>query len=154
MTMPARDPQAAQKADRRSELAEVMEQAVRYFRLSLNQHGAAGARDYLTRRGLDETAQDRFELGYAPEGNTLFAHLTSRGVDPQKIIDAGLAARPDDGRAPYDRFRGRIIFPIRDPRGRCISLGGRALDPNARAKYLNGPETELFDKSNSLYWHT
>ena len=153
MTMPARDPQAAQKADRRGELAEIMEQAVKFFRLSLNQQAAGAARDYLARRGLDAAAQDRFELGYAPEGNALFAHLTGKGIDPQKIIDAGLAARPDDGRAPYDRFRGRIIFPIRDPRGRCISLGGRAMDPNARAKYLNGPETELFDKGRNLYWH-
>ncbi|MCM2560781.1 DNA primase [Lutimaribacter sp. EGI FJ00015] len=153
MTLPARDPQAAQKADRRSELAEITEAAVRFFRLSLNQQAASGARDYLARRGLEAAAQERFELGYAPEGNALFAHLTGRGVDPQKIIDAGLAARPDDGRAPYDRFRGRIIFPIRDPRGRCISFGGRSMDPNARAKYLNGPETELFDKGRSLYWH-
>ncbi|SDN42100.1 DNA primase [Lutimaribacter pacificus] len=153
MTMPARDPQAAQKADRRGELAGIMEQAVNFFRLSLAQQAAAGARDYLARRGLDGAAQDRFELGYAPEGNALFAHLTGKGIDPQKIIDAGLAARPDDGRAPYDRFRGRITFPIRDPRGRCISFGGRAMDPNARAKYLNGPETELFDKGRNLYWH-
>jgi len=153
MTMPARDPQAAQKADKRGELAEIMERAVKFFRLSLNQQAAGAAREYLVRRGLDQAAQERFELGYAPEGNALFAHLTAQGVEPQKIIDAGLAARPDDGRAPYDRFRGRIIFPIRDPRGRCISLGGRAMDPNARAKYLNGPETELFDKGRSLYWH-
>jgi DNA primase len=60
---------------------------------------------------------------------------------------------PEDGGAPYDRFRGRIVFPIRDARGRAISLGGRAMDPNARAKYLNGPETEIFDKGRSLYNH-
>ena len=59
--------------------------------------------------------------------------------------------KPEDGGAAYDRFRGRIIFPIRDGRGRAISLGGRALDPNARAKYLNGPETELFDKGRNLF---
>ena len=69
------------------------------------------------------------------------------------IVDAGLCARPDDGGPPYDRFRGRIIYPIRDGRGRCIGLGGRAMDPAARAKYLNSPETELFDKGRSLYNH-
>lgn len=153
MTMPARDPQAKVKADRRSELAEIMEQAVQFYRLALKQQGAVAAREYLDRRGLKGDALDKFELGFAPEGNALFAHLTGKGVDPQKVIDAGLAARPDDGRAPYDRFRGRIMFPIRDARGRCISFGGRAMDPNARAKYLNGPETELFDKGRNLYWH-
>ncbi len=151
MTVPQRDPQAQKQADRRTLLVEVMEQAVQYFRLSLNTGAAATAREYLERRGLGAATQDRFEIGYAPEGNTLFAHLTGKGIDPQMIIDAGLAARPDDGRAPYDRFRGRIIFPIRDARGRCISLGGRSLDPNARAKYLNGPESALFDKGRSLY---
>ncbi|MEF9605074.1 toprim domain-containing protein, partial [Paracoccus sp. PXZ] len=67
------------------------------------------------------------------------------------IVEAGLAARPDDGGAPFDRFRGRITFPIRDGRGRCIAFGGRAMDPNARAKYLNSPETPLFDKGRNLY---
>ncbi len=69
------------------------------------------------------------------------------------IVAAGLAARARGRRRPYDRFRGRIIFPIRDARGRCIAFGGRAMDPNARAKYLNSPETELFDKGRSLYNH-
>ncbi|MCC5959906.1 MAG: DNA primase [Rhodobacteraceae bacterium] len=152
MTMPARDPKAAQKADRLSELAEVTEQAVRYFRLQLNTNAAATARDYLAGRALSAQALDRFEIGFAPDTrHGLWAHLTAAGVAPDKIIDAGLAARPDDGGAPYDRFRGRIIFPIRDTRGRCIAFGGRSMDPNARAKYLNSPETVLFDKGRSLY---
>ncbi len=69
------------------------------------------------------------------------------------MIEAGLVAKPEDGGPAYDRFRGRIIFPIRDGRGRAIGLGGRAMDPNARAKYLNSPETPLFDKGRSLYNH-
>ena len=69
----------------------------------------------------------------------------------EKIIETGLCIKPDDGGAPYDRFRGRIMFPIRDMRGRCIAFGGRAMDPAARAKYLNSPETTLFDKGRSLY---
>ncbi len=154
MQMPARDPRDAQKADRRSQLAEVMEQAVRYYRLQLGTGQGTGARDYLDRRRLSVAARDRFEIGYAPDVRQgLFQHLTGKGVAPDLIVDAGLAARPDDGGAPYDRFRGRIIFPIRDARGRCIGLGGRSMDPNARAKYLNSPETELFDKGRSLYNH-
>ncbi len=81
----------------------------------------------------------------------LTRHLREAGIAEALIVDAGLAARPDDGGAVYDRFRGRIIFPIRDARGRAISFGGRAMDPNARAKYLNGPETALFDKGRNLF---
>lgn len=154
MTMPARDPQAQKTADRRSQLHEVMEQAVRYYRLQLKSGAASDARAYLERRGLDTEAQDRFEIGFAPNVRRgLFEALSSKGVPEALIIDAGLAARPDDGGAPYDRFRGRIMFPIRDGRSKPIAFGGRAMDPNARAKYLNSPETELFDKGRSLYHH-
>ncbi|ADE86779.1 DNA primase [Rhodobacter capsulatus] len=152
MVMPARDPQAAQKADRRTELVRVMEEAVKYFRLQLNTQAGAAARDYLARRRLGASALERFEIGFAPDSrNGLFQALTGKGIAPDLIVDAGLCIRPDEGGTPYDRFRGRIIFPIRDARGRAISLGGRAMDPNARAKYLNGPETELFDKGRNLY---
>ncbi len=154
MPVPKRDPAAQAKADKRTQLAEVMEQAVQYYRLQLKTAAAGAARDYLAGRGLSEAAQDRWEIGFAPDTRQgVFAHLTGKGVAADLVIDAGLAARPDDGRAPYDRFRGRIIFPIRDARGRAIALGGRAMDPNARAKYLNSPETELFDKGRSLYNH-
>ena len=152
MPVPKRDPAAQVKADKRTQLAEVMEQAVQYFRLQLKTANAAAAREYLAGRGLSETVQDRWEIGFAPDARQgVFAHLTGKGVAADLVIDAGLAARPDDGRDPYDRFRGRIIFPIRDARGRAIALGGRAMEPNARAKYLNSPETELFDKGRSLY---
>lgn len=153
LAMPDRDPRAQAKADKRASLADVMEQAVQFFRMSLKTGAAAEARAYLERRGMSQATQDKFDIGFAPEGNQLFKYLTGKGIDPKMVIDSGLAAVPDDGRAPYDRFRGRITFPIRDARGRCISMGGRALDPNARAKYLNGPETALFDKGRSLYNH-
>ena len=152
MAMPARDPQAAQRADRRTELTQVMEEAVKYFRLQLNTQAGAVARDYLARRRLGASALERFEIGFAPDSRQgLYAALTAKGIAPDLIVEAGLCIRPEDGGAPYDRFRGRVIFPIRDGRGRAISLGGRALDPNARAKYLNGPETPLFDKGRNLY---
>lgn len=160
MQMPARDPQAQEKADRRTELAEVMEQAVQYFRLQLKTAQGTAAREYLDRRGLREAAQARWDIGFAPDTrHGLVSHFKDKGVAEELVVAAGLAIKPDsddarfqrDGGAAYDRFRGRIIFPIRDGRGRAISLGGRALDPNARAKYLNGPETELFDKGRSLF---
>ena len=152
MTMPARDPRAAEKADHLGELAAVMEAAARFFRMQLSTGAAARARDYLQGRGLQGDALERFEIGFAPPARqALWAHLTGAGIAPAKIIEAGLAIAPDDGGTPYDRFRGRIIFPIRDARGRCIAFGGRAMDPNDRAKYLNSPETPLFDKGRSLY---
>jgi DNA primase len=154
MPIPARDPKAQEKADRRTELAEVMEQAVRFFRLQLRTAAAASARDYLARRGLSEAAQDRWEIGFAPSGwQNLSDHLRGKGVAADLILDAGLARASDRGKEPYDTFRNRIIFPIRDPRGRAIAFGGRAMDPADSAKYLNSPETELFDKGRSLFNH-
>ena len=152
MAMPERDPQAAQAADLRSQLIAVMEEAVKWFRLQLKTSAAADARAYLAKRGLTEAAQDRWGIGYAPDARAaLYGALKQKGLDDDLIIASGVCARPEDGRAPYDRFRGRIIFPIRDARGRAISLGGRAMDPNAQAKYLNGPETEIFDKGRNLF---
>ncbi|WP_092886955.1 DNA primase [Roseicitreum antarcticum] len=152
MPMPARDPQAQQKSDRRSQLVAVMEQAARFYRMQLNSAAAADARAYLTRRGLKPDALERHGIGFAADTRQgLWAHLTGAGVAADLIVDAGLAIRPDDGGQPYDRFRGRIMFPIRDGRDRCIAFGGRAMSENARAKYLNSPETELFDKGRTLY---
>ncbi len=154
MPMPARDPKAQEKQDRRSQLAEVMEQAVQFFRLQLKTGAGAAARDYLTRRGLDAKALDRWEIGFAPEGwQALWDHLTGKSVSEDLILGAGLAKPSNKGKKPYDTFRNRIMYPIRDPRGRCIAFGGRAMDPNDNAKYLNSPETDLFDKGRSLYNH-
>jgi len=152
MAMPARDPEARVRHDHRDQLRAVMEEAVRFFRLRLRMAEGAAARQYLEGRRLAEAALERFEIGYAPAASqALWSHLRDKGVAPELILATGLAAEPDDGRAPYDRFRDRIMFPIRDARGRAIAFGGRAMDPNARAKYLNSPETELFDKGRTLY---
>ncbi len=154
MTMPARDPKEAEKADRRSELAKVMDDAVRFYRLQLRAGAGAAARDYLARRKLSEAALDRFEIGFAPDGwQGLWDELKGRGIADDLILGAGLAKPSTKGGKPYDVFRNRIMFPIRDARGRCIAFGGRAMDPNDSAKYLNSPETELFDKGRSLYNH-
>lgn len=154
MPMPERDPRAQEKSDRRTLLAEVMEQAVQHFRLQLKTAAAADARDYLARRGLDASAQDRWEIGFAPDTwQGLWDALKAKGVEDDLILGAGLAKPSQKGGKPYDTFRGRIMFPIRDARGRCTAFGGRAMDPTDNAKYLNSPETELFDKGRSLYNH-
>lgn len=152
MPMPERDPRAAVVADHRSQLIAVMEEAVKWFRLQLKTNAAGDARAYLTKRGLSEAAQDRWQIGFAPDSRSaLYTALKQKGYSDDLIVASGVCAIPDDGGTPYDRFRGRIIFPIRDGRGRAISLGGRAMDPNARAKYLNGPETDIFDKGRNLF---
>ena len=152
MTMPARDPQAQQKADRRTQLAEVMEMAVQFYRLQLNTGAGAEARDYLAGRGLTGPELERWEIGMAPQGwQNLWDHLTAKGVSDDLIIGCGLAKASQQGKKPYDTFRHRIMFPIRDARGRAIAFGGRAMDPNDNAKYLNSPETELFDKGRNLF---
>ncbi len=154
MAMPAQDPQARARADRAGQLVEVMEAAARFFRLSLVTAAASEARGYLSRRGLDEAALSRFEIGFAPAARrALWDHLTGRGLRPDLIVDSGMAIAPEDGGAPFDRFRDRIMFPIRDPRGRCIAFGGRAMAKDAQAKYLNSPDTPLFDKGHVLFNH-
>ncbi|KFE33648.1 DNA primase [Thioclava atlantica] len=154
LQMPARDPQAQEKADRRTELARVMEEAVKYFRLHLNTQAGSPAREYLAGRKLDKAAIDRFEIGFAPPGwQGLREALKAKGIPDDLILGAGLARESQKGKEPFDVFRNRIIFPIRDARGRCIAFGGRAMDPGDPAKYLNSPETELFDKGRSLYNH-
>ena len=153
MTMPASDPRAQEKAEQRTSLVDVMEQAVQWHRLQLQTAAAGEARDYLTRRGLSVEAQARWDIGFSPDRGGVLDHLTGKGTDKALVIEAGLAAESDRGGALYDRFRGRIIFPIRDARGRAIGLGGRAMAADARAKYLNSPETPLFDKGRSLYNH-
>ncbi len=151
MPMPARDPRAAEQADRRTVLGQVMEEAVKWFRLQLRTSAAADARAYLAKRGLSVEAQDRWEIGFAPASWTALTEaMAQKGIATDLLIATGVVASSDK-RAAYDRFRNRIIFPIRDGRGRAISLGGRAMDPADAAKYLNGPETELFDKGRNLY---
>ena len=154
MPMPERDARAAQVADRRTQLIAVMDEAVKWFRLQLKTSAAAEARAYLTKRGLSEAAQDRWDIGFAPDGwHGLQLAMKQKGISDDLLVASGLCAKSDKGGEPYDRFRNRIIFPIRDGRGRAISLGGRAMDPKDNAKYLNGPETEIFDKGRNLYNH-
>ncbi len=152
LAMPAQDPAAVARAERAKGLADWMEAAAAFYRRQLSGARAREARAYLERRGLSEAACARFGIGYAPpDRRALSEALSAAGAPAAALIEAGLAAAPEDGGAPYDRFRDRIMFPIRDERGRCIAFGGRAMAADARAKYLNSPETPLFDKSRTLY---
>ena len=152
MNVPAPSPQAQKRQDRRERLSEVLEAGLRHYRMMLGSGQGRAARDYLAGRGLTQANIDRFGLGYAPAGNdAMLRHLKGKGIEETLAIDCGLCARPEDGRTPYDRFRDRIVFPIHDARGRIVSLGGRAMSADARAKYLNGPQTDLFDKGRTLY---
>ena len=152
MQLPAEDPQAAQREQVRQGLQDWLELAAKYFEASLRRPQGQAARDYLGRRGLPEDQWTRFRLGYAPGSRTALKDaLVQRGAKVGDLVEAGLLIQPEDGGQPYDRFRDRIIFPITDTRGRVISFGGRALNPDDRAKYLNGPETALFHKGANLY---
>ena len=150
--LPAPNPAAAAQDQKRAGLAEWLAAAAGWFEATLRRPGGAAARDYLHSRGLPASEWARFRLGYAPGGqNALKDHLIAKGALPAELIEAGLLVMPEDGRSAFDRFRDRIIFPISDSRGRVVSFGGRAMDPGARAKYLNGPDTPLFDKGRLLY---
>lgn len=154
MEMPKRDPREAERQDKRLGLVEVMEQAASFYQLQFRTAKGQEARDYIRRRGLSDATVEQFGIGYAPDSRfALRDHLAEKGVSPAMMQEAGLIIIPEDGGQPYDRFRGRVIFPIRDQRDRCIAFGGRALNPDARAKYLNSPETPLFDKGRVLFNH-
>jgi DNA primase len=150
--LPAPDPRSAEVERERQGLSDWLEAAAKWFESALRRPEGAEARAYLARRGLPESEWARFRLGFSPPGRTaLKDYLIAKGGQPRELVEAGLLIAPEDGGAPYDRFRDRIIFPITDARGRAISFGGRAMDPQARAKYLNGPETSLFHKGSTLY---
>lgn len=152
LEMPQRDPREAERAQQQTELIDVMAMAQDYFRESLTRGMGAEARAYLQRRELSQETIDRFGIGFAPDMREgLINTLTGRGVKVAQMIEAGLVIGGGDIKQPYDRFRNRIMFPIEDGRGRVIAFGGRALDSDAKAKYLNSPETPLFHKGHVLY---
>ncbi|MGR3468172.1 MAG: DNA primase, partial [Shimia sp.] len=154
LQMPERDPEAQKKADRRDVLLDVMDQAARFYQLQLRSGAGRAAKAYLEKRGLAEDAQARWGLGFAPDGwQGLADHLKGKGIPEKDLIDCGLLKTSDRRQGGYDTFRNRIMFPIRDTRGRVIAFGGRAMDPNDNAKYLNSPETLLFDKGRTLFNH-
>jgi DNA primase len=150
MDVPAPDPQAKERAERASSLTDVMAEVARYYSEQLNGLSGADAREYLKRRRIEPATAQRFGLGFAPDSrNSLKRALGKLGED--KLIDTGMLIQPEEpGKDSYDRFRGRLMFPIRDPRGRVIAFGGRIIG-EGEPKYLNSPDTILFDKGRTLY---
>lgn len=145
-------PQLAEAEKRLNLLREINQAAATYFHhLLINSDEAVRARAYLEKRGIKRETLDRFQIGYAlDQWDGLLRYLTSRRYAVEDIAEAGLIIERDDGSGYYDRFRGRVIFPIRDHRGRTIGFGGRVLDDSV-PKYLNSPQTPLFDKSSVLF---
>ena len=152
MQLPAEDPKEAEREQKRLGLSEWMDLAQKWFAANLRRTPGKAARDYLEKRGLPEDQWERFGLGYAPNDREgLKQALVQRGARPAELVEAGLLISPESGGQPYDRFRDRLMFPILDARGRIVSFGGRAMNPDDRAKYLNGPESPLFHKGATLY---
>ena len=151
MDVPAPDPRAAERKEQRDTLVDVMMAAQEWFAGNLRGPGGTRARDYLQSRGFDAHTIERFGFGYAPEDRQALKQGLSRFPEPM-LIEGGLRIEVEE-RDPYDRFRGRLMLPIQDARGRVIAFGGRILDgANKDApKYLNSPDTPLFDKGRTLY---
>src|SRR5450755_1274003 len=141
-----------QRDARRKTLHDVMDLAAKFFEATLASRVGAKARGYLADRGLDPATQIKFRLGYASsERFALKEHLGSHGIPVEDMIEAGLLIAGGDIPVPFDRFRDRVMFPITDIRNRVIAFGGRAMEKDAPAKYLNSPETPLFHKGSTLY---
>jgi len=145
-------PEEQEKVEENERLREVLSMAVTFFQHQLrNTEAGKQALDYLYGRKLTDETIDTFALGYAPDSwDALTNHLTSRSVSIQELNDAGLVSERDSG-GVYDRFRHRLVIPIRDDRGRMAGFGGRVLRPDDVPKYLNSPKTALFDKGRMLY---
>lgn len=150
--VPRDTPEEQERQRQRQTLYDVAEKAAAYFERQLRMPEGRRALDYLKSRGLDDAAIARFRLGFAADSRgALKAALTRDGVPENLLLAAGLLIKPEEGeRATYDRFRGRVMFPIWDARGRVIAFGGRILG-DGEPKYLNSPETALFRKGEVLY---
>lgn len=151
MDVPAPDPKMARAAEKRDSLHDVMAAAQEWFERNLAAPEGDTARAYLATRGFDAHTVQRFGFGYAPEGRQSLKEALSRFPEAM-LIEAGLRIAVEE-RDPYDRFRGRLMLPIEDARGRVIAFGGRILAKGKTdaPKYLNSPDTPLFDKGRTLY---
>lgn len=145
-------PQEIQRNEDHERLRDLLEASVNFFHQHLTENPDGKiALDYLLNRGLTPETIRKFDLGYAPRGwDNLIKYFTSKGYTEEDLEEAGLVTKNEKGRI-YDRFRHRIIFPIRDDRGRMAGFGARAIDPDDVPKYLNSPQSALFDKSRILY---
>lgn len=145
--------QNPQTNDRKNRLYEVCELASRYwYKILSDSPRAQAVKEYLSRRGISEESIEKFRIGYAvDEWDNLFQFLIKRGFKAEEIFQAGLSIKKDRGSGFYDRFRHRVMFPIVDHHGRTVGFGGRALKADEPAKYINSPQTEIYNKSAILY---
>jgi len=150
LEVPAQDTRAKEQAERASTLHDVMAQAEAWYIEQLGRAEGASARAYLQKRGITEAQARTFRIGLAPDSRTALRSAL-KSVGDEKLVECGLLIQPEEAnRDPYDRFRGRLMIPIRDARGRTIAFGGRILG-DGEPKYLNSPETVLFDKGRTLF---
>jgi DNA primase len=150
--LPVMTREAQAQEERRKSLHDIVELAAKYFESTLASRAGARGRGYLLDRGIAAPTQLKFRLGYAvAEQYALKEHLGAAKIPVEDMIEAGLLVSGEDIAVPYDRFRDRVMFPITDWRGRVIAFGGRALDKDVAAKYLNSPETTHFHKGATLY---
>jgi DNA primase len=145
-------PQEAEQAEQNDHLRQLLEDAVTFYRHQLLNSSAGGeALAYLKNRGLDESVIESFGLGYAPKSwDATCNYFLQKGISQQDLVAVGLVSERESG-GLYDRFRHRLMFPIRDERGRMAGFGARILNPEDLPKFLNSPQTELFDKGKLLY---
>ena len=154
LALPARSPDFEREEKRRAGLHEICEWAAAFFEAELRSERGARARAYLDERRIDGKNRAEFRIGYAPSGrHALRDALAAKGADVAAMCEAGLLIHGEDVAVPYDRFRERVMFPIHDRSGRVIAFGGRALEKDVAAKYLNSPETPLFHKGRMLFNH-
>ncbi len=152
MPLPKVTPEAEAQEHKRKTLYDVMELAAKFFETTLASRLGAKARGYLADRSIEPASQVQFRMGYAPADRfALKEYLGAQCVPVGDMIETGMLIAGDDIPVPYDRFRDRVMFPITDLRGRIIAFGGRALEKDVPAKYLNSPETTLFHKGSNLY---
>lgn len=139
-----------EQAEKRATAYDIMEMAAKYFEKILRLPEGREGLNYLYGRGFGDDIISRFRLGFAPNNNGLKALLKSRGIEEKEMSELGLIAVPEDGRPSHDFFRNRVMIPIFDKRGKVIAFGGRVMD-KSQPKYLNSPETPIFNKRRILY---
>ncbi len=152
LELPRQTEGEVQQYRKRNTLLDWTEKACAFFEDQLRRPTGSEAREYLTKRGFGPEAWTRHRMGFAPDGwRTLSDHLTKQGATLEELIEAGLLVQPEDGKAPWDRFRNRVIFPIADQGGKVIAFGARTLEPDGKPKYLNSSDSQLFHKGRTLY---
>lgn len=152
LQMPQLSAKDKKEEDERKSLYEIMETACAFFERELRMpDGASGLKYFTEKRGLSPETLKKFRLGFAPNNNALMAHLKAQGIDEKDMKELGLIAIPEDtSRRPHDFFRNRVMIPITNKQGKIIAFGGRVME-KIEPKYLNSPDTPIFNKRRNLY---